>query len=191
MIENVFTIIHGKHGLEKTPEYWQNADFDVKLNELKERFKVSNGSYPKRYKQLVRGISFLVKASTSIEQLLALSAKLKEKYHIDCFQISIDRADCMAHMLFGFIDESGSTIYLNWLDQTKISVMILCELNLPRPKNLDMWLRYFLMDAFENDHQVFQKQLAALEHGETEKVNIQLIRDVMHYAEAMCKGKLK
>ena len=191
MIENVFTIIHGLHGLKKTPEYWQKADYDVKLKELKEILKKAHGSYPLKYKQMTREISFLVKSSTSIKQLLALSEKLKSKFHIDCFQISIDRADCMAHMLFGFIDENGSTIYLNWLAQTKISVMILSELNLPRPKNLDMWLRYFLKDAFENDHQVFQKQLTALEHGEIDKVNIQLIRDVMHYAEAMCKGKLK
>ena len=191
MIENVFTIIHGLHGLKKTPEYWQKADYDVKLNELKEILKEAHGSYPIKHKQMTREISFLVKSSTSIKQLLALSEKLKAKFHIDCFQISIDRTDCMAHMLFGFIDGNGSTIYLNWLAQTKISVMILSELNLPRPKNLDMWLRYFLKDAFENDHQVFQKQLTALEHGEIDKVNIQLIRDVMHYAEAMCKGKLK
>ena len=191
MIENVFTIVHRKNGLEKKPEYWQNADFEVKLNELRERVKDSCGFYPIGNKQFTKEISFLVKASTTLEQLLALATKLKEKFSIDCFQISIDRADCMAHMLFGFINEDGSTVYLNWLAQIKISVMILCELNLPRPKDVDNWLRYFLMDSFENDHQVFQKQLAALEHGEMEKINLQFMRDVMHYAEAVCKGKLK
>lgn len=192
MIENVFTIVHRKVGLEKTPEYWQTADFGVKLNEFKERFKNRYGFYPScKSKQITREVSFLVKASTTLEQLVALAAKLKKKFHLDCFQISIDRADCMAHMLFGVIKEDGSTVYLNWLAQVKMSVMILCELNLPRPKGIDTWLRYFLMDSFENDHQVFQKQLAALEHGEMDKINLQVMRDVMHYAEAVCKGKLK
>lgn len=190
MIENVFTIVHRKVGLEKTPEYWQTADFGVKLNELQERFKKTCG-FASTHKQFTREISFLVKASTTLEQLIALAAKLKNQFHIDCFQISIDRADCMAHMLFGFIDEDGSTVYLNWLAQVKMSVMILCELNLPRPKDVDTWLRYFLMDSYENDHQVFQKQLSALEHGEMDKLNFQFMRDVMHYAEAVCKGKLK
>lgn len=191
MIENVFTIVNRKKGLKKTPEYWQNADFEVKLKELKEKFKKRYGFSPPRHKQFIREVSFLVKSSTTVEQLISLAAKLRGKYHIDCFQISIDRANCMAHMLFIFSDENGSPIYLNWLHQIKMSVMILCELNLPRPKDVDTWLRYFLMDSFENDHQIFQKQLAALEHGEIDKVNLQLIRDVMHYAEAVCKGKLK
>lgn len=34
MIDNVFTIIHCKNGLEKTPEYWQKADFEEKLRSL-------------------------------------------------------------------------------------------------------------------------------------------------------------
>lgn len=191
MIENVFTIINRRKELKKTPEYWQNADFEVKLSELKEKFKNNYGFHAARHKQFIREVSFLVKASTTIGQLISLAAKLREKYLIDCFQISIDREDCMAHMLFVFADENGSPIYLNWLSQIKMSVMVLCELNLPRPKGVDTWLRYFLMNSFENDHQIFQKQLTVLENGEIDKVNIQLIRDVMHYAEAVCKGKLK
>lgn len=37
MIDNVFTIIHCKNGLEKTPEYWQKADFEEKFKELTDR----------------------------------------------------------------------------------------------------------------------------------------------------------
>lgn len=94
-------------------------------------------------------------------------------------------------MLFGFIDENGSSIYFNWLNEIRISVMILNELNLPRPKSVQMWLRYFLAYSFEHDHEIFQKQLAALEHGEIDKINLPFMRDVLHYAEAMCKGQLK
>lgn len=54
-----------------------------------------------------------------------------------------------------------------------------------------MWLRYFLTYSFEHDQEIFQKQLAALEHGEIDKINLPFMRDVLHYAEAMCKGQLK
>lgn len=54
-----------------------------------------------------------------------------------------------------------------------------------------MWLRYFLAYSFEHDHEIFQKQLAALEHGEIDKINLPFMRDVLHYADAMCKGQLK
>ena len=69
--------------------------------------------------------------------------------------------------------------------------MILNELNLPRPKSVQMWLRYLLAYSFEHDHEIFQKQLAALEHGEIDKIKLPFMRDVLHYAEAMCKGQLK
>lgn len=52
--------------------------------------------------------------------------------------------------------------------------MILNELNLPRPKSVQMWLRYFLAYSFEHDQEIFQKQLAALEHGEIDKINLPL-----------------
>ncbi len=191
MINNVFTIVHCTNGLEKTSEYWQNADFEVKFQELKGRVEEHKRFPPTARMKIIREMSFLVKSSTTIGQLLVLSEKLRKKFHIDCFQISIDRTDCMAHMLFGFIDEKGSSIYFNWLTEIRVSVMILNELNLPRPKSVKMWLRYFLVHSYENDPQIFQKQLAALEHGEMDKVNLTFMRDVIHYAEAMCKGQLK
>ena len=191
MIDNVFTIIHCKNGLEKTPEYWQKADFEEKFKELTDRVIQHKHFTPTARMKIIRKMSFLIKASTTIEQLLALSDKLRDKFNIDCFQIAIDRTDSMAHMLFGFIDENGSSIYFNWLNEIRISVMILNELNLPRPKSVQMWLRYFLAYSFEHDHEIFQKQLAALEHGEIDKINLPFMRDVLHYAEAMYKGQLK
>lgn len=191
MIENVFVITYRNEGLKKAKEYWQSADFDVRLKEINNRVLEHRGFYPIASMKTTREFSFLVKATTRIEDLRNLAMKLKKKYKIDCFQISIDRNDSMAHMLFDFISDEGKSHVLNWLDQIKISVMILRELNLPRPQGVKKWMRYFLIDSFENDSQTFAKQLEALERGELHKVNMPLMRDLLYYAEAMCKGQLK
>lgn len=191
MIENVFTITHRNEGLEKVKEYWQSADFDVRLKEINNRVLKHRGFLPIASMKTIREFSFLVKATTKIEDLRNLAVKLKEKYKIDCFQVSIDRKDSMAHMLFDFISDDGKSHVLNWLAQIRISVMILRELNLPRPQGVKKWMRYFLIDSFENDPQTFAKQLEVLERGELQKVNMPLMRDLLYYAEAMCKGQLK
>lgn len=191
MIENVFTIGNSKEDLAESPEFWQNAGYDEKLLEATSFVTEKNGFAPRANTKIIREISFPIKASTTISQLRYLAGLLKEKFKINCFQISIDRHNGMAHLLFTWIDNEGKCVVLNWLDQTKLSVMVLRVLNLPRPHSVNMWMRYFLLDAFEDDPLIFKRQLDALYHGEIEKFNLPFLRDVMLYAEAMCKGQLK
>lgn len=191
MIEDVFTISNSKSSLAQTPEFWQDATYEEKFSEATKLVAEKNGFTPRANTKMIREVSFLVKASTTVSQLRSLGCLLREKFKIDCFQISINREDSLAHMLFTWLDEEGKCIALNWLDQTKLSVMVLRVLNLPRPQSVNMWRRYFLLDAFEEDPRIFKNQLDALYHGEAEKLNLPFLRDVMLYAEAMCKGQLK
>lgn len=110
MIENVITISNRKSGLAKTPEYWQNADFGAKSEEVIRKVTEKMGFVPRASMKIIREVSFLVKASTTIVQLKHLSGLLKEKFKIDCFQISIDREESMAHMLFVWVDEGGKPL---------------------------------------------------------------------------------
>ena len=191
MIENVFTITNSTGNLVRTPEFWQKSGYDEKFTETTRFVTEKNGFAPRANTKMIREISFPIKASTTISQLRELGGLLEEKFKIGCFQISIDRPSGMAYMLFTWIDGTGKCIVLNWLDQTKLSVMILRVLNLPRPQSVNMWMRYFLLDAFDNDPLIFKKQLDALYHRESEKLNLPFLRDVLLYAEGMCKGQLK
>lgn len=192
MIENVFTINDfRKEGLEKAPEYWQSADFEEVMSKAVGRVVAGRGYEPHPNMKLIRELSFMVKSVTTVSQLRLLADKIKTKYNIDCFQISIDRENSTAHMLFDYLDDNGKIISINWLQQIKMSVMILRTLNLPRPKSVREWLRYFVTDSYEDDPQIFQKQMDALEHGDIKKINMPFLRDVLLYAEAMCKGQAK
>ncbi len=61
MIDNVFTIIHCKNGLEKTPEYWQKADFEEKFKELTDRVIQHKDFTPTARMKIIRKMSFLIK----------------------------------------------------------------------------------------------------------------------------------
>lgn len=191
MIDNVFVIKNRRSGLEKASEYWQSASYEEKSKECLELVKVKMNFVPRPTMKYIREGSFLVKASTSIGQLKGLAVLLRKRFKIDCFQISIDRESSVAHMLFTWLDEDARSIILNYYDQKKLSVMVLRFLHLPRPQSVDTWLRYFLLDAFEADPDIFRKQLDILYHAKIENVNLSLFHDVMLYAEAMCKGQLK
>lgn len=58
MIDNVFTIIHCKNGLEKTPEYWQKADFEEKFKELTDRVIQHKHFTPTARMKIIRKMSF-------------------------------------------------------------------------------------------------------------------------------------
>ncbi len=192
MIDNVFTINdHRKEGLKRFPEYWQSADYEGKVQEVMDRILNTRGFVPRANMKILREISFMVKSSTTVEQLLRLADNLRDKYQIDCFQISVDRSESTAHLFASFVGEDGCCVKFDWLTQIKVSALILRVLNLPRPKSVKMWLRYFLIDFYESDPMVFKKQLEYVERGEIAKVNLGFMRDVMQYAEAMCKGQLK
>ena len=95
-------------------------------------------------------------------------------------------------MLCGWIDkETGECIVLNRTEQKRLSVLILDYLALPRPRCADMWLRYFLLNKFDNDNSVFSRQIEFLERSEYESLSYPVLRDSLKYVEMVCKGLLK
>lgn len=192
MIDNVITISDFHKGdLKRIDEYWSKATYDEMENSVIQCIKEKRGFLPRANMKMIREISFQIKASTSIDQLRKLSNKIQKKYDLDCFQISIDRSNSIVHMLFSFINQEGQVVKFDWLMQIKISAIILRTLNLPRPISVRLWMRYFLYDAYEEDPQIFMKQLDAIEHGDIKRIDIPFMRDVLQYAEAMCKGQVK
>lgn len=192
MIDNVITIsdFH-KEGLTIQDEYWSKATYDEMQDMVIQRIKEKRGFLPRANMKVIRGISFQIKNSTSIEQLCRLGDKIQKKYDLECFQISIDRSESVAHMLMSFINQEGNVVKFDWLMQIKISAIILRTLNLPRPMSVRLWMRYFLYDAYEEDSQIFVKQLDAIEHGDMKRIDIPFMRDILQYGEAMCKGQVK
>lgn len=191
MINNVLTIKTGKKDLPILPEYWTSAKFDEKKQELDNLFFTKTGVHIYTSSKPIREICFLIKKSTSINHLLELSKKLKNKFGISCFQASIDRTNNTAHLLFTWIDKEGKSIVLNNTDQIKMSVYILSFLSLPRPKSTSLWIRYFLQYSYELYPNIFDITLEELDQLNLDGKIYTIIRDSLIFAQLMCTGDLK
>lgn len=178
--------------LDRTEEFWQCDTVDVRWDAIMDNIvKVTGLSASKNMQPLREGV-FLVKDSTTIDDLRGMADLIKQWYKIDCFQISIDRSTNTAHMLFDFNDrEKAKSVVINRSQQIALSVMILRYLHLPRPKGSEQWLAYFLKDRFNDNPDAFATLLDKLKHAKLGKESFNLASDVLNYVQQMCQGTLK
>ena len=178
--------------LNRMPEYWQKDNYQHRIETVLASVKEKTGFLPSKNMQPIREGVFKVKDETTIEQVVAMSDKLREFYKIDCFQAFIDRRTNTAHLLFDFNDrENGKSVYLNRTDYTWLSVLILRFLDLPRPEGTELWHRYFLTRDFDDDPQVFMSVLDRLKHAKLSKRNYRIARDALLYIDQKCQGLVK
>lgn len=192
MINYVLTIETGITDLVHAREFYQVTSFEQKKEELLALIFQKKKIKPFASMKLIRSISFFIKRSITLWQLQSLANRIEIMFGPSCFQISIDRANNTAHLLCGWIDkETGDCIVLNRTVQKRLSVLILDFLDLPRPRCADMWLRYFLLNKYDNDASIFSKQIEYLERSEFENLSYPVLRDSLKYVEMVCKGLVK
>lgn len=192
MIDNVLTIKTGASDLFYTPEFFQIATYEQCREELLSLIYQKKRITPFASMKLIREIRFFIKQSTTLWKLRCLAGKIERIFGISCFQISIDRENNTAHMLCSWIKkETGECIVLNRTEQKRLSVLVLDFLDLPRPRCADMWLRYFLLNKYDNDSSVFSRQIGYLERAQYNSLSYSVLRDSLKYVEMVCKGLLK
>lgn len=192
MIDNVLTIKTGASDLFYTPEFFQIATYEQCREELLSLIYQKKRIKPFASMKLIREIRFFIKQSTTLWKLRCLARKIERMFGISCFQISIDRENNTAHMLCSWIKkETGECIVLNRTEQKRLSVLVLDFLDLPRPRCADMWLRYFLLNKYDNDSSVFSRQIGYLERAQYNSLSYSVLRDSLKYVEMVCKGLLK
>lgn len=192
MIDNVLTIKTGASDLFYTPEFFQIATYEQCREELLSLIYQKKRIKPFASMKLIREIRFFIKQSTTLWKLRCLAGKIERIFGISCFQISIDRENNTAHMLCSWIKkETGECIVLNRTEQKRLSVLVLDFLDLPRPRCADMWLRYFLLNKYDNDSSVFSRQIGYLERAQYNSLSYSVLRDSLKYVEMVCKGLLK
>ena len=98
----------------------------------------------------------------------------------------------VAHLLFAWIDmETGKAVKLDVNTLKRATGMFLRRLKLPHPKDYDKWIRYVLIDAYEECPDVFKQQYRAICKEDKETESSCIIRDALAYAELMSKGQAK
>ncbi|MDU6555117.1 MAG: hypothetical protein E6507_09710 [Prevotella bivia] len=192
MKKNTVLKIETRHeDLYQYSEYVEKYPYAIKEKEILKLLVVRNGGMPSGNMKMIREISFLIKESVTIDKLIRLSKQIKQRFGIDCFQISIDRTHNEAHMLFNWIQEDGSPFILNNTSQKKLTVLIIDFLNLPRPKDVNLFTRDFLLESWAKDENIFKKQLDILANINHDGINYTVMKDALMYAEQVCKGLVK
>lgn len=191
MFEKILKIEKMERGLEKSPEYWQSDSYDGRLKKTTSKYLKDKGYKPHPNLKMFRELSFMIKASVGISDIRSLARVIKERYAIDCFQISIDRENNIAHMLFDWLDEESNGVVFGEFEYKKLMVLVVRYLNLPRPSCIQPLVKFFLKDAYDLNSEVFKQQLDILYHAKVPGLNYSLIADSILYSESMCKGELK
>lgn len=192
MYDDVIKFRNVTSDLDRTDEFWQGDSYADRWDAIMDDIIRTTGFAPSKNMQPIREGVFQVTDTTTIEELRGLAQHIREWYKIDCFQISIDRPENTAHMLFDFnLREKAKSVVLNRSQQIALSVMILRFLHLPRPKGAELWLGYFLKDRFTNNPASFQVLEDKLKHAKLGKDSYTLACDVLTYVKQMCQGLVK
>lgn len=192
MYDSVIKFISRSTDLDRTDEFWQCDTYDGRYDAIMENIVKVTGLSASKNMQPIREGMFLVKESTTVDDLIGMAALIKQWYKIDCFQIAIDRSTNTAHLLFDFNDRAkAKSVVINRSQQIALSVMILRYLDLPRPEGSEQWLAYFLKDRFNDNPESFATLLDKLKHAKLGKESFNLASDVLHYVVQMCQGTLK
>ena len=175
--------------LPMQPEYWIEETYVSRYEKLLRVIEKKTSFLPYRNTKVIREISFEVPASTTLEQIKEVSLAFEKRFKVSCFQISIDRSVQVAHLLFAWIDmETGKAVKLDVNTLKRATGMFLRRLKLPHPKDYDKWIRYVLIDAYEECPDVFKQQYRAICKEDKETESSCIIRDALAYAELMSKG---
>ena len=189
MYDDVIKFSNRNSDLEKTEESWVGSSYDDRLEDIMDNIVKTTGFAPSKNMQPIREGVFLIKESTTVDDLKSLAVRINEVYLIDCFQISIDRDNNTAHMLFDFnIRDKGKSVVLNRSEQIVLSVMILRYLDLPRPDCAEEWMGYFLKGRYTDNEDVFENWLNNLKHKKLNKNDFNLAKEMSIFVKQMCKG---
>ena len=142
------------------------------------------GSYPSCNMQPIREATFPINPDTTIDDLVRLSDTIKEKFGIDCFQISIDRQECVAHLLFDFIRHSdGVCINLTSTHKKFLCARIIHSLDLKSYKYDEEIVGYILKMLYSEDASFLEDLLSRLSKYDLSESDSNLIKTMTVFVE--------
>lgn len=180
--------------LDQTPEFWMSETFEHRSKGVLDHIESKTGFPPSKNMRPFHEIEFCINNTITLSDIIDLGIQLKQQYSIECFQCSINRESNTAHMLFDRYDkEHNSIVYIvrNRSQIKAMSVMIYRTLNLPRPKDSEMFLRFFLMSEYTNNPNVFNDIHKLIKRANLNKHAYNVLSDVLAYIQLKCKGLTK
>lgn len=188
----LLTIDVARRDLLPQPEYWAEESYEERYAKLLAIIKRKTSFMPRGNTKVIREISFNIMPSTTLGDIRGVCRQFEAIYGISCFQASIDRKAQVAHLLVAWVDKkTGKAVPLFENTLKRFTGMLIRRLHLPQPKNYEDWVRYTLLDAYEENHDVFKQQWRWFRQETNLQSDSHIIRDALIYAELMSKGTVR
>ena len=193
MIDNVIKFSPRKSDLATTQETWVGESYASRREKIVSYIEEHTEFPPPPNMRFIREGVFRIKKTTTMKQLRSLAERIKEECVIDCFQITINRRQNQARMLFDWYDyKETKCFYLFSTYQMNLTVLIIRFLDLPLPQHLSpQWLRYFLLREYNDNKNAFKELLERLKYARLSKKQFLLLNDTIAYVEKVCQGLAK
>ena len=192
MKNDILSIEVARDNLKETSEYWKSESYETMVDRLQTLIQAKTGYPPYQNTKMIREVCFKITPGTTLDQIREVLNDIENGYHVSCFQISIDRRNNIAHLLFAWIHPTTAKP-VRFNNKTKVmlfSVYFVRRLHLEYPDDMTEWVRYFIMDAYYEDKLVFEKALADLQKIEI-PINKTIFLESLLYAQFMSEGKVK
>ena len=190
-MKHFFNIQPKSKNLSLSDEFWMGVSVEDKHRELLLRARQFNNNLGFANMVLFREIRFPISPNVKLEDVIALQSVLAEKFKIEVIQIQLDRLKSEAVLLTGWFDwDTGRSFTMDRFRQKKLMAFVYRFLQLPHPKD-KQFLRYFLIDHFEYEPEVFQRLSDKLRKADLHSDEKVLFEDILLYVEAMCEGLVK
>lgn len=166
--------------------------YSERLGKIVSQIERAKGGGPSANMQPIRKMTLSVSGETTIMMLEVLSNDIRSNFGIDCFQISLDRKNCKAYMLFDWYNsQEGHCRYIYKSLQKKIEVMVMQHLLLPCNSKNDELLRLYLKNAYRHNKNIYKNLLEKVGNTKMGKGSYQLLEIIINYVELVCQGKVK
>lgn len=192
MTENIVKIAKRESDLVDYGESLFLASYEERKQEIYDYIVNSQGYPPSQCIIYVREITFPIPDNKTILHLQSLSSEIKEKFVIDCFQMSIDRANGEAHMQFDWYNrQEHKSVHLYETLYLSLSAMIIQRLNIDVKDNNIRNLRFHLLADYTYDAKVFDKLDMWVKHQKPNLQNYRVIKNALRYVQLKCQGLVK
>lgn len=165
-------------------ESWKSDTYENRLNTIKESMVASGRQKgtPSPNMIIIKEGVFPVDSHVLIPDLITLSEIIRREFMIECFQITIDRQNNLAHMLFDWYDQDKMQSYsINRSEHIMLSVLIVKTLNITEPVGAEEWGVYYVKYWLKYHPHILGDILKTAKRTFDSRVQYEALKDITNY----------
>lgn len=192
MIDNPIKIERANQDLPLCTESWRVSSYREKVKEFYDFFHSQKGHSPSGNMEFIRCISFPVPPEINLCDIISLGVELCKRFHIECFQATIDRESGMAYMLCNWYDkESNACVYFYKSKFIRLATLIIHALDLNISQFDYTWHRCILNEEYNDNKEVFDEVEDWVKHSHPTSKTYKIIKHALQYAKKRVEGLTK